>query len=56
MTNNERELINIIRTDPDPEEALKIALQLIFDFLPDVTRESAEEPQDKSSESPREAV
>ena len=43
MTDNELELLYIIRTSGNPEEALKIALDLMIDFLP-----SVEAPQDTS--------
>ena len=33
MTENELELLNLIRTNDTPEKALKIALDLIFEFL-----------------------
>lgn len=33
MTDNEKELLNIIRSHDNPEQAVKIALDLIFDFL-----------------------
>jgi hypothetical protein len=33
MTENELELLNIIRTQDNPEEALKIAIHTIIDFL-----------------------
>ena len=49
MTNNELELLHIIRTNENPETALKIAFNLMIDFL--VKRE---EPQDTSSVRPPE--
>jgi hypothetical protein len=33
MTDNEQELLNIIRNHDDPKQAVQIALDLIFDFL-----------------------
>lgn len=45
MTNNERELLSIIRDRHDPERAVEIALDLMIDFL---TRR--EVPQDTSFE------
>ena len=33
MTNNERELINIIRNHDNPEKAIEIAIQTILAFL-----------------------
>ena len=33
MTDNELELLYIIRTNENPEKALKIALDLMIDFL-----------------------
>jgi len=33
MTNNERELINIIRNHTDPEQAIEIAVKTILAFL-----------------------
>ena len=33
MTNNEKELINIIREHDNPEQAVEIAIKLIFEFL-----------------------
>ena len=45
MTDNELELLYIIRTSENPDKALKIALDLIVDFL--VKREA---PPDTSSE------
>ena len=47
MTNNEKELINIIREHDNPEQAVEIAIQLIIDFL-----EKHEEPQYTSSVHP----
>lgn len=48
MTNNERELLNIIRGCENPKRATEMALNLLIDFL--ATRE---EPQDTSSVHPR---
>jgi hypothetical protein len=33
MTNNEKELLNIIRNHGDTEEALNIAINIIIEFL-----------------------
>lgn len=33
MTDNERELLNIIRNSNNPERALELALNIIVDFL-----------------------
>jgi hypothetical protein len=44
MTNNEKELLNIIHQHSNPEKALKIALDLIVDFS-----KNFEAPQDTSS-------
>ena len=44
MTENEIELINIIRNHDNPAQALDIALSLLTDFL-----EKRGEPQDTSS-------
>lgn len=33
MTNNERELLNIIHQHSNPEQALEIAMKTIFDYL-----------------------
>lgn len=33
MTNNEKELLNIIHQHSNPEKALKIAMDLMIDFL-----------------------
>ena len=51
MTDNERELINIIRDCENPKCAAEMALNLLIDFL-----EKLEEPQDTSSVRPRESV
>ena len=45
MTENELKLLYIIRNNENPEKALKIALDLILDFLP-----SPEAPQNTSLE------
>jgi hypothetical protein len=47
MTDNERELLNIIRGYDNPEQAVKIALDLMIDFLAKL-----EAPQDTSSVHP----
>ena len=44
MTENERELINLIRENDNPQKALAIAMELMIDFL-----EKYEAPQDTSS-------
>ena len=44
MTDNERELINIIRDYENPKYAAEMALNLLIDFLA-----KREEPQDTSS-------
>lgn len=51
MTDHELELLHIIRTSENPEETLKIALDLIIDFLPSVA-----EPQDTFLERPPESA
>ncbi len=51
MTENEQELLNIIRSHDNPERAVEIAINLILDFLP-----SREAPQDISSARPRESA
>ena len=51
MTDHELELLHIIRTSENPEKALKIAFDLMLDFL--VKREA---PQDTSFEHPRESA
>lgn len=51
MTDNELELLYIIRTSENPEKALKIALDLMLDFL--VPHEA---PQDTSSVRPLESA
>lgn len=33
MTDNERELLNIIRTHDNPDRAVEIAINLMIDFL-----------------------
>ena len=49
MTDNELELLYIIRTSENPEQALKIAFELMIDFLvpheapPDTSFEHLEE-------------
>lgn len=44
MTDNENELLNIIRDYNNPEQAVEIAINLLIDFL-----EKHEVPQDTSS-------
>jgi hypothetical protein len=51
MTGNERELIDIIRGHDDPERAVKIALDLMVDFLAKL-----EALQDTSSVRPLESA
>ena len=48
MTDNERELIHIIRACENPAYAAEMALTLLIDFLA-----KREEPQDTSSARPR---
>ena len=45
MTNNEKELLNIIHQHSNPEKAVKIAMDIMIDFL-----EKYEGLQDTSSE------
>ena len=49
MTHNENELIKLIREHDNPEQALKIALDLLINGF----SEKREEPQDTSSARPR---
>ena len=51
MTDNELELLYIIRTSENPEKALKIAFDLMLDFLV-----PPEAPQDTSSVHPLESA
>lgn len=51
MTDHELELLHIIRTSENPEKALKIAFDLMIDFL-----EKHEALQDTSSEHPLESA
>lgn len=51
MTENERELINIIKSHSNPKQAVELALNLMLDFLA-----KHEVPQDTSSEPRQEAV
>jgi hypothetical protein len=51
MTNNEKELLNIIRNHGDTEQALNIAINTILEFL--AQHESSQEP---SVASPRESA
>lgn len=48
MTDNEKELLNIIREHDDPERAVGIAIELMIAFL-----EKRGVPQDTSFEHPR---
>lgn len=48
MSDNEKELLNIIRNHDNPEQAVEIAIKLMFDFL-----KKHEVPQDTSSVRPR---
>ena len=51
MKDNERELLDIIGSHPDPVQALEVAISLAIDFL-----KPREEPRDTSSEHPRESA
>lgn len=51
MTDNERELLNIIRSHDNPERAVEIAIELMIDFLA-----QREAPQDTSFGHPRVSV
>ena len=51
MSDNELELLHIIRTSENPEKALEIAFNLMIDFL---TKREA--PQDTSSAHPPESA
>jgi hypothetical protein len=51
MTDNERELLNIIREHDNPAKAVDFAINLLVDFLA-----KREAPQDTSSEHPRESA
>ena len=51
MTENELELLYIIRNHDDPEKALQIAMNLMIDFLA-----QREELRDTSSERPPESA
>ena len=51
MTDNELELLHIIRASEDPEKTLKIALDLMIDFL-----KKREALQDTYSGHPRESA
>lgn len=51
MTDNEKELVHIIRAHDNPEKALEIAFALMLDFL--VQREAL---QDTFSAHPRESA
>ena len=51
MTDNEKELLSIIRTHDDPSRAVEIAISLLIDFLK--TREA---PQGTSSALHRESA
>ena len=44
MTANEKELLNIIRTHDNPEQAIEIAIELLITFL-----DEREVPRDTSS-------
>jgi hypothetical protein len=48
MTDNEKELLNIIRSHDNPERAVGIAIEIMIDFL-----KKHEEPQDTSFVHPR---
>ena len=51
MTENEKELLNIIRNHDNPERAIEIAIALMIEFL-----EKREEPPDTSSVHLRESA
>lgn len=51
MTNNEKELLDIIRNHDNPEQALQVAIDLIYLFL-----KQHEEPRCTSSENLRESA
>ena len=51
MTDNEKELLNIIRNHDNPERAVEIAIKLMIDFL-----KQLEAPPDTSSVHPLEFV
>lgn len=51
MTDNEKELLNIIRSHDNPERAIEIALELMLTFLT-----PHEEPPDTSSVPLRESA
>lgn len=51
MTDNERELLNIIRGHDNPERAVEIAINLLLDFS-----RKREVPQDTSSAHPLESA
>jgi hypothetical protein len=51
MTNNERELLNIIHGYDDPVKVVEFALNLLIDFSA-----KPEAPQDTSSVHPRESA
>lgn len=51
MTDNERELLNIIRNHDNPERAMEIAIELMIDFLA-----QREVPPDTSSVRHRESA
>jgi hypothetical protein len=48
MTENEKMLLETIRSHPEPEQAVEIAINLLIDFLA-----QREAPQDTSSVHPR---
>lgn len=51
MTDNERELLNIIRSHDNPKQAIEIAINLMCDFS-----KKLEAPQDTSFVHPRVSV
>ena len=51
MTENEKELLNIIRSHDNPERAVEIAIELMLDFL-----KPREEPPDTFSAHLRESA
>lgn len=43
MTDNERELIEIVRNSPDPQKTMAMIIQLILDYLASQKNGSADE-------------
>lgn len=48
LTDNEKELIDIIRSCENPERALAIATELLIDFINQSKREKRSESSEKS--------